>query len=553
MSKKFAAYSIQVFLLFFSFYGHGQIIEDNSNFSLFTVEYLGHKKHLSINEIVNQPEKYRFYEHISDIKKRTSSNDFWMRIRLKRNDAHPNKYLLEIGYPPLKYLTFYKVNGTQVTQKLRSGFNLPIEVRNERFRNHIFPIEIQDTVSHTYYLHVQTLGNMRVPISLHNADDFQKSDTLQTLELGIGIGLLFLVSIAASILFLFIRKSVYLLYSLYIFFVVLFIFSSSGLGFFYFWPQTPEWNLLINRTGLYGIVIFAALFTLYFLRVSLFSKTLSVLLVIDAVLHVLFLAVLFLGVEVSVLPRVTFSTALHSILLIIVGIVAITKNKNQAILYTSGVILFWVMTVIHLLGMYEFLPYVPNLLLLRIAWYVEVLFLTIAVIYSFRQVIVENKLLVEKHKLTETQLTETKDSLTEVKQEIEKRNRKLLTSNIEATKQFEDLVSIKNETTNQKVLKKLEQLIVGQHSNNITSSWEEFKLLFEQIYPSFVEKISKEYPQLSQNDLRYAAYVKMGLSSKEIALMMNINASSLKNTRYRIRKKIDLDSSIKVNDFFLSF
>ncbi len=83
--------------------------------------------------------------------------------------------------------------------------------------------------------------------------------------------------------------------------------------------------------------------------------------------------------------------------------------------------------------------------------------------------------------------------------------------------------------------------------------WEHYKRIFEEVHPHFFERLQNDYPQLTQNDLRYAAYVKMGLSTKEIATMMNVNAESLKNTRYRMRKKISLPSEMKINDFILKY
>lgn len=83
--------------------------------------------------------------------------------------------------------------------------------------------------------------------------------------------------------------------------------------------------------------------------------------------------------------------------------------------------------------------------------------------------------------------------------------------------------------------------------------WENYKKVFEKVHPQFFVKLIEKYPKLTQNDLRYAAYVKMGLSSKEIATILNVNSDSLKNTRYRMRQKMKLTSETKINDFIVGF
>ena len=83
--------------------------------------------------------------------------------------------------------------------------------------------------------------------------------------------------------------------------------------------------------------------------------------------------------------------------------------------------------------------------------------------------------------------------------------------------------------------------------------WISYKEIFERVHPGFFQALLTKYPQLTQNDLRYAAYVKMGLSSKEIASLMNVKPDSLKNTRYRMRKKINLDADMRVDDLLRGF
>ncbi|WP_109832669.1 7TM diverse intracellular signaling domain-containing protein [Reichenbachiella versicolor] len=523
----------------------------DSHFSFFEIAYLDTSNELSIQEIIDRPES-------STDKKITLTevkSDCWIRIKLKTLENGTSKYLLEVGEPALKHIDFYSVKNRTVQEHFQSGISIPFEDRQEQYRNHVFPITSQDSTLQVYYLYITTNGNRSIsPLSFQTEEEYQKKNLIQTLELGVGIGLLFIVCLISIVLFVLFKKKIYLLYFFHLAFVILFILSRSGLGFLYLWACNPDWNPFMMRMSLYGLIAFISLFTIYFLRVRTFSKVLTSLLYADALLHVFLILAVFLGIDLANLPKVPFSSFLHTTLLITVGVFAMRANLKQAGFYTVGIVLFSLIGIIHILALYGVTPvFFSKFIVLRFAWYVEVFFLTIGVAYNFKRVILENKQLLATNRLTEYQLRNAKGTIDKVEQEIEKRDRKLLSSNMEVTKRIDELTTIKDEVEDVKVRKKLDQLITNQYSENSGSNWEDFKLLFEQIHPSFFERINNEYPKLTQSDLRFVAYVKMGLSSKEIASLLNVQVDSLKNTRYRIRKKIGLDPSVKVNDFFLRY
>lgn len=71
--------------------------------------------------------------------------------------------------------------------------------------------------------------------------------------------------------------------------------------------------------------------------------------------------------------------------------------------------------------------------------------------------------------------------------------------------------------------------------------WERFKLSFEQVYPDFLESLSTQYPDLTEYDLRLCSFYMMGIDTKQIALMLNVQPLSVQRSRSRIRKKMGID------------
>jgi len=84
-------------------------------------------------------------------------------------------------------------------------------------------------------------------------------------------------------------------------------------------------------------------------------------------------------------------------------------------------------------------------------------------------------------------------------------------------------------------------------------NWESFELNFNLIHNDFIKRLAEAYPALSQTDIKICAYMRMNLSSKEIAGLLNITPASLETSRIRIRKKMNLDSAVYLSNFILRF
>lgn len=82
--------------------------------------------------------------------------------------------------------------------------------------------------------------------------------------------------------------------------------------------------------------------------------------------------------------------------------------------------------------------------------------------------------------------------------------------------------------------------------------WAHFNASFESINKNFYSRLKQAYPDISPNDLKISALIKMGLSIKEMADILNISADSVKTARYRLRKKLQLNSENNLTDFILN-
>jgi tetratricopeptide (TPR) repeat protein len=76
--------------------------------------------------------------------------------------------------------------------------------------------------------------------------------------------------------------------------------------------------------------------------------------------------------------------------------------------------------------------------------------------------------------------------------------------------------------------------------------WQAFKGSFQNAFPGYINRLRNLYPLLSDAEERLCLLMKLNLSGKEIATILGILPDSVKKTRYRIRKKLDLPESVKL-------
>ena len=139
-----------------------------------------------------------------------------------------------------------------------------------------------------------------------------------------------------------------------------------------------------------------------------------------------------------------------------------------------------------------------------------------------------------------------------LKLDIESKNRELAVSTMSLIKKNEFLNSIKSELKekdNKQDIKKVIK-IIDKNLNN-TDDWKLFEEAFNNADKDFLKLIKEKHPILTPNDLRLCAYLRLNLSSKEIAPLLNISPRSVEVKRYRLRKKMDLPHESSLTNYIL--
>ena len=162
----------------------------------------------------------------------------------------------------------------------------------------------------------------------------------------------------------------------------------------------------------------------------------------------------------------------------------------------------------------------------------------------------------EKTIENERNLTKVKTS--SLKNELELKSKQLANTAMALVKKNETLLELKNELLMHKsafdnyyAYKKLMKKI--DNSIGHDDEWAIFENNFNQVHQEFLNKLEKQHPELTPKDLKVCAYIKMDLSSKEIAPLLNISVRGVETQRYRLKQKLNLESDTSLLEYVRSF
>lgn len=172
----------------------------------------------------------------------------------------------------------------------------------------------------------------------------------------------------------------------------------------------------------------------------------------------------------------------------------------------------------------------------------------------------QEKLIEENNRLLEIKELENEQELMKIKnqqleQDFESKNRELAVSTMNLIKKNELLSMIKDDLKkNAEGNERSVKSVISTINKNINEddTWDMFKEAFNNADKDFLKKVKSAHPLLTPNDLRLCAYLRLNLSSKEIAPLLNISVRSVEIKRYRLRKKMELSHELGLVEYILS-
>ncbi len=152
----------------------------------------------------------------------------------------------------------------------------------------------------------------------------------------------------------------------------------------------------------------------------------------------------------------------------------------------------------------------------------------------------------KRNKLNKIKLEVEKEKLIS---ELNNNNRDLTRNIIYLTEKNELILDLKKKLENLKSNLKVEnkalvQSVINEmNASTNTKIWEEFEVRFNSVHKNFYDKFYKKHPDLTQNEKRLVAFLKLNMSTKEISMITKQSVHSIGVARTRLRKKLGLSNT----------
>jgi ligand-binding sensor domain-containing protein/DNA-binding CsgD family transcriptional regulator len=173
----------------------------------------------------------------------------------------------------------------------------------------------------------------------------------------------------------------------------------------------------------------------------------------------------------------------------------------------------------------------------------------------------EQEKLVYIHELeinkTESELVALRNEKLEA--DLNFKNTELASSAMHLVKKGEILTKVKNELShiakkidNEYTITELKKMIKTlSEDEHLDEEWEYFTKHFDKVHSDFIVHLKEVHPNITNNEIKLCAYLRMNLSTKEMAQLMNISVRGVEISRYRLRKKLNLPTEVNLFDYLI--
>jgi DNA-binding CsgD family transcriptional regulator len=144
--------------------------------------------------------------------------------------------------------------------------------------------------------------------------------------------------------------------------------------------------------------------------------------------------------------------------------------------------------------------------------------------------------------------------------EIVVKNNELASTTFNLVQKGEMLMKVKEEFVRMKKSSEIDKdtddykkILRMLGDDKMKKNWEQFAVHFDKVHSNFLVSLKSTYPFLTASDLKLCAYLRLNLTSKEIAQIMNITIKGVELGRHRLRKKLGIQPEVNLVNFLLNF
>lgn len=194
-----------------------------------------------------------------------SDDAIWLRFSIHADYLADREWILEVAHPLLDRVELYSPGFNQSWNVSLAGDKVPEQQRDLNLRSIAFSIPIAATTTKQYYIRISSGSSVVAPVTITEKGRYLGHTAATETGLGMFYGALLVMALFNLVLFVAIRDSIYLLYSVAVLAMVLFQASLSGHAQHYLWPHHPEWSNPMSLLALVGLIVSTLWFSIRFL------------------------------------------------------------------------------------------------------------------------------------------------------------------------------------------------------------------------------------------------------------------------------------------------
>ena len=144
--------------------------------------------------------------------------------------------------------------------------------------------------------------------------------------------------------------------------------------------------------------------------------------------------------------------------------------------------------------------------------------------------------------------------------QVEHKNRELTSASMHVAQKNQMLMQLQEHLSNlanekKEITSKDIRSLRNEVKQNIQleDDWEKIKLHFEEVYPDYFKNLKTKFPDLTTLELKHCAYIKMNLSTKDVARMLSVAPKSVQMSHYRLKKKLGLGTEQSLSNYLSKF
>ena len=473
---------------------------------------------------------------------------YWIKFRTSTSTP-PGNYFIYFN-SLISNLELYQPDKTDIYSTFYGGSLVPEKQRSVGgFMKDKIPFSVIKEVQQPFYIclyteleHSFTLANLEVVSQEKFQTAASKTYCIQSFFLG-ALAIIFVLNLT---LFALTKDKLYLFYFIYVLSVAIYFMFLYQLSEKFLFPNSPRFDLEVSTALTITPLIYIWFFTELIQRENKlkWKRILKQYAIFVSGLTIILLVI-------SVFDYHLYMKLNDYFLLINAGFILLTfiilyrKVSSMVQLILVGSLFMVVGGVISTIADFSKIS-TSHVLYYQSGVFIELIFFTIAINFIYNnERISKIKLQLKNSELLAGQLQREKEARV-LKTQIDEKNRELTSKAIAISQKEEaikDVISQLNNLNYKEFGANPVRSVISRLKSNLSqNNWEEFDVLFRQVHPDFYNSLNQKYPELSLNDKKICAFLKLNLSTKEICEITGKSINSIDVARYRLRKKMHLKS-----------